>query len=188
MPPKPKYTKEQIGDKAYEMVRKHGIEILSARGLAAELGTSTAPIFTAYKNIEELETLVINRAKALYKTYFFEGLGQELPFKGTGMKHIQFAKDEPELFKLLFMGVNSDKEFSHFLPEDYEFSETVLNTVESDYALSKENAKRLYNHLSVYTHGLAVLYAQRQCVFTMEDVSRMLKEAFMAFSSVGGAK
>lgn len=182
MPPKVRYTREEIADKAYELVRKHGLEILSARSLAAELGTSTAPIFTAFANIEEVQNVCIDRAKALYTSYLRDGLNQPIPFKGAGIKYVEFAKDEPELFKLLFMGEDDSEEYSHFFPAEDENNTAVLNTVKSNYSLADEKAKRLYNHLSVYTHGLAVIYAQRRCVFTMEDVSRMLTEIFNALS------
>ncbi|MBR7132733.1 MAG: TetR/AcrR family transcriptional regulator [Clostridia bacterium] len=182
MPPNVKYTKEQITQVAYEMVRKHGMEILTARGLAAELGTSTAPIFTAFQSIEEVQTLVLEKAKQLYVCYLNAGLQLSPPFKGTGLKYIQFAKDEPELFKLLFMQGDENEEITHFFPAADENTATVLNTVKSSYSLNEEKAKKLYNHLSVYTHGLAVLYAQRRCVFTMEDISLMLTEIFNALT------
>ena len=49
-----------------------------------------------------------------------------------------------------------------------------------DHMLSFDKAKKLYNHLSVYVHGIAVLFAQKQFVFTMDDVSDMLSEVFNA--------
>lgn len=180
MPPKAKYTKKQILEAAYGMVRKHGMEILTARSLAAELGTSTAPIFTAFRSIDEVQSLVLCRAKELYKTYLQEGLTQTPPFKGAGLKYVQFAKDEPELFRLLFMQGGQTDEAVHFLPYYDENAPVVLNTVETCHGLDEEQARNLYNHLSVYAHGLAVLYAQRCCVFTMDDVSRMLSEVFLA--------
>lgn len=180
MPPKAKYTKEQITDVAYEMVRKYGEEFLSARNLAAELGTSTAPIFTAFASIEEVQLAVANKAKALYCSYLKEGLQETPPFKGAGLKYIQFAKDEPQLFKMLFMGLVADDEISHYFPQKDENETLVRETVEQNHSLNTEDAMRLYNHLSVYAHGLAVLYAQGRCVFTDEDVSRMLSEVFLA--------
>ena len=52
MPPKAKYTREEIIDKAFEMTRKNGIDSVVARELGKELGTSSSPIFTAFKNME----------------------------------------------------------------------------------------------------------------------------------------
>ena len=51
MPPKPKFTREQVVDAALELVSKKGIEALTARELGAQLGSSACPIFTAFKNM-----------------------------------------------------------------------------------------------------------------------------------------
>ena len=103
------------------------------------------------------------------------------PFKGIGMKYVQFAKDEPELFKLLFMQAGDERDFpTHYLPSADPKEHQVLQTIEGSYHMSTPGAQRLYNHLSIYTHGLAVLFAQKRCVFTMEDVSRLLGELFEA--------
>lgn len=172
-------------DSAYEMVRKSGIKVLSARNLASELGTSTAPIFTAFKSIAELKALVVERAKNLYKTeYLDRGLKHTLPFKGVGLNYVRFAKDEPELFKLLFMQSDGSAEATHYLPSGDENGNMILTVVENSYQINEDKAKNLYNHLSIYTHGLAVLFAQRINIFTMEDVSRLLTEAFTAFKLI----
>ena len=116
MPPKVKFTKERIASVAFDMVRKHGSEFLSARSLAAELGASTAPIFTAFQSIEEVQQAVISKAKELYNSYINKAFSAELPFKETGMQYIRFAADEPELFKLLFMRAAENERISHFFP------------------------------------------------------------------------
>ena len=180
MPPKAKYTKEQIIEVAFSMVRKDGIDILSARSLASKLGTSTAPIFTAFSSIEEIINSVINKSKELYKTYLNEGLKQTPPFKGAGIKYIQFAKDEPELFKLLFMAPGNNQEATHFMPSNDENAPKVQNALQSSWNIPEDKAKNIYNHLAVYAHGFAVLYAQGSSIFTMDDVCKMLSEVFMA--------
>lgn len=181
MPPKARYTKEEIVDAAYDLVRKNGESYLSARNLAAALGTSTAPIFTAFSGIEEVAQAVAERAKTLYGKYLAEGLSQSPPFKGAGLMYIRFAKDEPMLFRMLFM--RADAEVSHYMPAKDENEPTVRGAVEQSYGMDSEKAKKLYNHLSVYAHGLASLYAQGQCFFSDEDVSRMLSEVFIALTA-----
>ena len=103
MPPRVKRTKEEIVDAAFDLVRENGMAALSARSLARALGTSTGPIFTAFTSIEEIQNEVLHRAKDWYARYIQEGLKQIPAFKGAGMAYIRFAKDEPELFRLLFM-------------------------------------------------------------------------------------
>ena len=54
MPPKAKFTKEQITHVALELVRADGISGLTARTLASKLGSSSCPIFTVFENMEEV--------------------------------------------------------------------------------------------------------------------------------------
>ena len=182
MPPKAKYTRETMIDIAYDLVREHGEASLTARNLAAALGTSTAPIFTAFSSIDEVTRAVAQKAMARYGEYLEEGKQINPPFKGFGLKYIQFAKDEPQLFRMLFMRGDEAELPTHYMPSGDTNEPMVRKTVEDHYGMEEERAKRLYNHLSVYAHGLAVLYAQGRCVFTDEDVSRMLTELFSALT------
>ncbi|MBR4288242.1 MAG: TetR/AcrR family transcriptional regulator [Clostridia bacterium] len=181
MPPKAKFTREEIFRVAFEMTRKHGIEFISARSLAAELGVSTAPIFTAFESLDELDRAIIDKAKEQYGVYLKEGMKEELPFRGTGLAYIRFAKEEPKLFSLLFMGDGNGEKPTHYFPGD-EHSSEILNMVMARYQMTENGAKRLYNHLSVYAHGLASLFAMGRCVFTMEDAGNMLSELFFALT------
>lgn len=185
MPPKTKYTKEQITDAAFGIVRAGGMSALSARSLANALHTSTAPLFTVFDSIGEIRDEVIKKAKTLYTDYLREGLGQTVPFKGAGMKYIEFAKDEPELFKLLFMSGNGSETITHFLPEFDENSPTVLEALKDSRGIDSEKARRLYNHMSVYAYGFASLFAQGINIFTMDDIARMMSEVFTAMMKYG---
>lgn len=186
MPPRAKYTKEQIRDAAYEMVREEGFERLSARNLASRLGMSTAPIFTAFSGIDELQKEVKNKAWELYCHYIDEGIKLEIPFKGAGLMYIKFAKDEPNLFKMLFMNGNGEVPLTHYFPSGDKVNEPVVReNVKNSYGLNEEKAKKLYNHLSVYVHGIAVMEAHGNCVFTDEDISRMLSEVFKSLINGG---
>jgi len=64
MPPKPKYTKEEVVKVALDMVREQGVDSLTARDLGAKLGTSSRPIFTAFENMNgKLKIVAKDRAK-----------------------------------------------------------------------------------------------------------------------------
>ena len=52
MPPKAKYTREEIVRIALDLVAEQGISALNARSLGAALGTSTRPVFTAFRKWE----------------------------------------------------------------------------------------------------------------------------------------
>ena len=180
MPPKVRFSKEEIVAAAYELVRKEGSTALTARRLASSLGTSTAPIFTAFDSIDALTDAVTARTMATYDSYLSDGLAQSIPFKGAGRAHIRFAKEEPLLFRFLFVDRKGEPPVMHYLPGAGQNEARVRGTLESDYGYETEQAKRLYNHLSVYVHGLAMLYAFGHAVFDEKDVDSMLSEVFHA--------
>ncbi|MBQ6702692.1 MAG: TetR/AcrR family transcriptional regulator [Clostridia bacterium] len=182
MPPKVKFTREQIASKAFDLVRNEGIAAFSARSLAERLGTSTAPIFTAFDSIEEVKLAVKEKAIELYGVYFNEGMSGKIPFKGAGLSYIKFAKEEPQLFKLLFMYYDINDTVHGYHPGDSVYSDKALTAVCSGYGLDEKKAMWLYNHLSVYTHGLAVMFANGNSMFTMDEASKMLTEVFNALT------
>lgn len=55
LPPKPKFTKDEITNAALTVAREKGIGAVSAREVAVVLGTSTRPIFTYYHTMDELK-------------------------------------------------------------------------------------------------------------------------------------
>ena len=56
MPPKPKFTKEEIVQTALEIVSQKGVRALTANELGAALGTSARPIFTVFDSMKEGRT------------------------------------------------------------------------------------------------------------------------------------
>ena len=103
MPPSVKFTKQEIVDAALRVTRAGGIGSLTARSLATELGASTRPMFTYFDSMDALKHEVHEAAKDLYRAYVKRGLAEPIPFLGVGQSYIRFAKEEPELYKLLFL-------------------------------------------------------------------------------------
>ena len=62
MPPKPKFTKEEIVQAALELVSEKGMEALTARDLGARLGSSARPVFTVFQSMEEVQRQVRDAA------------------------------------------------------------------------------------------------------------------------------
>ena len=179
MPPKAKFTKEQIAQAALDIIRKDGCEAVTARALAVKLGSSACPIFTIFANMDEVIEAAVKLAKAIYAQYVRKGLQQQPAFKGVGTQYIQFAKDEPKLFQLLFMTEADIASVDNFLPKiDGNYS-AILNSVQVPYNLTEFDAKNLYLHLTIYTHGIATLIARKVVTFTDADISRMLTEVFV---------
>lgn len=179
MPPKAKFTKEQIVEAGLDIVRSYGIEYLTARALSKKLNSSACPIFTIFQNMEEVQMKVKESAKEVYGEYIKAGLQMNPAFKGVGMQYIIFAIKEPKLFQLLFMTEQkSNPKVNNVLPVIDDNYEAILASVQNGYNLSKSHAERLYQHLWIYTHGIAVLCATNTCKFTSEEISRLISEIF----------
>ncbi len=177
MPPKCKFTQEEIIRAALDLARKEGFNALTARGLGAELGSSPKPIFTIFENMEAVQVEVKKAAKALYAEYIQVGLHQELAFKGVGTQYILFAIKEPKLFQLLFMSEQPQKpSVAGILPVIDESYDQILQSVQNGYGLGEKDAENLYRHLWIYTHGIAVLCATNMCSFTAGEISGMMTE------------
>lgn len=177
MPPKAKFTKEEVVEAALYIVKTDGFEALTARALGTHLGSSARPIFTVFKNMEEVHQAVIESAKALYKEYVNKGLKEEHPFKGVGTQYILFSANEPKLFQLLFMTEQPQMpDLSNVLPVIEESYDEILLSIQADYGISKPLAEKLYHHLWIYTHGIATLCATKMCRFTGDEISSMITE------------
>lgn len=66
---KEQITKQMILDGAFDLVRTQGIEMLTARKLAAHISCSTQPIFRVYTNMEELSGEVFVKAKPFMRSF-----------------------------------------------------------------------------------------------------------------------
>lgn len=187
MPPKAKFTRDEIIEKALQIVRTEGIDRLTSRELGAQLGSSARPVFTVFESMEEVKQAVIHYARKMYSQYVEEGLKAKLAFQGVGVAYITFALDEPNLFQLLFMNAQTEKNdagenvsvnVSHILPLIDDSYEKILQSVQKPYGLDRETADRLYQHLWIYTHGIATMCATKLCNYTMEQMKEMMKEVF----------
>lgn len=179
MPPKAKFTREEIVKVGLEIVKTEGLEALTSRELGLRLGSSARPIFTVFKNMEEVQQEVIQSAKMLYKEYVNKGLKSKPPFKEVGTQYILFSVNEPRLFKLLFMEEQREiPDFVGVLPLIEESYGEILLSIQDYYGLNKHLAKKLYQHLWIYTHGIATLCATKMCRFTGEEISSMMTEIF----------
>ena len=103
MPPKFKFSKDEILQNALDLVREEGAAALTTRKLGKRLSTTQSPIFSAYEKVEALQADVKQAAKELFASYVRRGLEDKPAFKGVSKQYILFAKNEPNLFRWLFM-------------------------------------------------------------------------------------
>ena len=181
MPPKAKFSKEEIIDAGLAILRERDISAVTAREIGNYLGSSARPIFTVFENMSEVLDGIENRAREIYSEYVKQGLQQSPAFKGVGQAYIRFAINEPKLFQLLFMRkLSGDIGVNKILPEIDDNYPAILKSITDEYPVSTDDAVILYRHLWIYSHGIATLCATSMCRFTGEEIGNMLTEVFKA--------
>jgi len=58
------FSREQVIDTAFNLIRKNGWGSVSARSIAKELGSSTMPIYSNMNSLEELEQELKGKSRA----------------------------------------------------------------------------------------------------------------------------
>ena len=180
MPPKPKFTKEELVQAALALTREGGLELVVARNLGKKLNTAPSTIFTHFDSVEEIRQAVLDAARALYNGYVEEGLEMVPPMKGFGMQYIRFAMEEPELYSILFMKKRDDFKYVDFIINEGHY-ERIITAAEGNFSLDRKQAEVLYHNMWAYAHGIAVMSATGVCNFSLEEISQMLGMACRSF-------
>ena len=177
MAPKFKFTKEEVLSVTIDFIRENGIEALTARELAKKLDSSTKVIFSLFSNMKNLEDEAKFAAENIFSEKVNLALKDNSPFKRLGVEYILFSKNEPKLFQWLFMKKGIEVEsFKDFLPmRDYEYK-SVIESIDEEYKISIENSKKLYEHLFIYSHGIATLTVTGIYNFTQSEIIEYMTE------------
>ncbi len=149
--PKIKFTKDDILNAAYDVMKQNGIKHISARRIAEKFKGSTAPIYANFSTIDELKKEVIRMAEEKLNEYLYRDYtGREL--FDAAMGFIKFARDEKELFRAIFLDAAEgfsdlfDKTMRALLKE-----EIVLKSFPKlSFTQAKDGIERLWVHLFGY--------------------------------------
>lgn len=181
MPPKPKFTKKEIVQTALEVVSQKGAEALTAKELGNALGSSARPIFTVFKNMQEVQEEVRTAAMRRFENYAEQRLPDMPLFKQVGMKMVLFGAKEPKLYQLLFMRENRNAvSFNDVFGELGPTAEVCIEMIRKEYDMSEEEAKILFENVWIYTFGVGALCATRVCRFSEAKLGEMLSTEFRA--------
>lgn len=179
MPPKPKFTKDEIAAAALNIVKEEGVEALTARNLGSRLGASARPIFTVFKSMDEVKWAARALALKEFEGYAGDFAGYSPAFKRIGMLMVSYAIHEPELFKLLFMQERpAGQSFENTMQELGGLVDTSIALIRRDYALTADEARILFEQVWVQTFGLGALCAMKVCDFTEEELAERLGQIF----------
>lgn len=183
MPPKAKVTKEMILDVVLDITRETGFDTVNARRIASKLQCSTRPIFTCYENMDELKNEFLTLAYEYYEQYvnLFRDSTSVSPYLILPLSYIEFAQEETNLFKLLFINdmdlkMVEAKDFYKEIDNEKKaklFSEAI--------GVELEQSKVIFLDLFLYTHGIAVLSATKKLTLNRDSAKKMVENVLSVF-------
>lgn len=176
-------TRKIISDGAFELLREQGIEMLTARKLASYVGCSTQPIFRVYNGMEELASEMFVKASDYYENYCINyNRTSSVPFVDLALCYISFAKDEPNLFKLLFMSKHDEDVTMYNLLNGKEGG-FVIKELRRIPNLDMNNAETIFMKIFVFMHGMACMVTNGEFDLTDDETANMLKLVITQFIS-----
>ena len=181
MPPKCKFTREEILAAVLNITRKQGYSAVTARSVAAALDASPKVIFSSFENMDELQKEAITAADALYMQYIKDEIssGKYTPYKASGMAYIRFAKEETELFKLCFMRDRSAEAFSY----ETASLDPAIDIIQKTLGIGRDAALELHLQMWIYVHGIASLIATNYLDFDLENASCLITEFYSSLQA-----
>ena len=186
MPKSAKITREMVIDAAVSIVREEGATALNARAVAARLSSSVQPIFYNFSGVDELRREVIAEAGRLYAARVEAVLAQNKyhAYKSSGMAYVEFAIEERELFKLLYMRDRNAAERA-----DDSALEPVFTLIANSVGVDIDTAKLIHLEMWAFVHGIAAMIVTDYYVPDLELISSMMTDVYEGLKSrFGGAK
>lgn len=191
MAPKSKINAEMIAQVSYGILKKNGEGALNARSVASGLECSTQPIYSYYKDMNDLINVLLKMAKDEFFNMVSLSLNDNNPFLNLAVNYAKFAKDNTNVFKFLL--------FSHY--DDDVGSEGVYNFIGKScdiedffgkfskmYHISDEGYEEAFINVWSYVHGgasfIAVGHKTDDELFK-KTVIALLKSEFMRISFGG---
>jgi hypothetical protein len=173
MPPLQKITKDDILQTAFNIVRESGPENLNARSIAKALNCSTQPVFSCYANMADLKADVFAMADQYHTDYFNRVEVGEDFFLNIGLAYVDFALEEPNLFRLLFMsngfsGIN----LGEFVMNDC--SDHLTRNMPNFIDRHSDATNALFTDMWLYMHGVSTMLVMNQLKISKEEIREML--------------
>ena len=153
MPPRTKFTKEAIIDAAFDIAKTEGIDNVTVRKIADKLGSSIAPIYVNFTDVEELKQDVLlklhNIAQQMLMTQYNSN-----PFLNIGIASLKFAREYSVLFKDLIF--NSNRYLSRVQPSRTNMLEHMKQSSTLS-GFSDEELGEILFKMQIFQFGLSVM-------------------------------
>ena len=178
MPAIAKVTKEMIIDAAFEIAKEMGAENINARTVSQKLGCSTQPVLYHFKTIEDVRIAAHKKAGEFHIDYVTNVSGKyERPMLEVGMRYIQFAVEEKNLFRFLY---HSNYDTGVSLSEWFTggFFDSLFPILKRQAKVDERQAYSIFSQIFLVTHGIASLLANNAMVYDETYCIETLSNAY----------
>lgn len=176
MGPKVKFTREQIIDAAFDIAKTDGIDGITMRKIAEQMGSSVAPIYVNFKNVEELNEAVIERIISVSQQLLLEESTGK-PFRDIGRASLRFATEYSVIFRDLVMNSNN-----YMKGYDEKMIPALVAEMKQDPELdgfTVDELKTILLKMRIFQLGLSVMVANGMLPadYEMDDLMDILSSA-----------
>lgn len=181
MPPKVRFDKDTVVRAAVNVVDKKGLSALTARSVATQLKSSTAPVYHHFKTMDQLALAVMKQTQKMLLDYTTRPYTDRV-FLNMGTGVALFAAEHRKLYRALMLESNGYSSVVH------DFFGMLLIEMKKDprfTTMSDSQRLALLSKMWTFTHGLASLI----CVGIEKDASqeRIVKTLLDVGADIVGA-
>ncbi len=183
MPPRKKFDLSRIMDAAFQILRRDGFRAVTARNVAAELGSSTTPIYWAFESMDDVEQALTQKTTKLMSEYQTKKYTDNV-LLNMAIGYVNFAREEPNLFQ--FLQIENQKPYNP--ARDTDLGERMAAMMGEKPPLDlfgkidQKSVDAVTLQSWVFTHGLATAISSRMLVFDSEkEIIDLINSAGRAF-------
>ena len=172
------FTRDMIVEAAFRLTREQGWSFVTARTIARKLGSSTMPLYSTLKSMDEIESEVRARAEACMQGYQ-RGKHTDEVMLNSAVGYVVFARDEKNLFRFLYVDrpLPANRAEDKGQARDVQELGGVVNLADQAAVALKDP---LVLKSWAFTHGLASLISSGVIDLPTDRIATLLSE-------VGGA-
>lgn len=170
-----KFSKEDIMKKSVDFIREYGYSKLTVRELSKYIGCSTQPIFKNYNNFDMYKEDLKIYLRKDYENFIYKYIKEDDYLYTISYAYALYAKKEPNIFSSLFM---TELAGSRTVDEvlNTERNMKTISAMVKQYNISLEKAKRIYQDVRFYTHGIATQLAVKSIKITGKELSELIQK------------
>jgi AcrR family transcriptional regulator len=153
MPPKIKYSRDEVIQAALSVVEENGLNALTARSVAVKLDSSTAPVYNHFATMDELALCIIRETQRMLLEYTSRPYTDRV-FLNMGTGVAMFACEHRQLYRALMLEGDN---YSNVIHEFIGILESEMTKDARFATLTYDERHVLLRKMWTFTHGLASL-------------------------------